>query len=77
MTFGTLAASLPSMHTKMWTRVAMAMVQIPTLARFGDEQKIDEKNLSSCYAIQGGIWVMPVTDVSVPEMKTAWLHVNL
>jgi hypothetical protein len=32
----------------------MAMVQIPTLARFGDEQKIDEKNLSSCYAIQGG-----------------------
>lgn len=55
----------------------MAMVQIPTLARFGDEQKIDEKNLSSCYAIQGGIWVMPITDVSVPEMKTAWLHVNL
>jgi hypothetical protein len=48
------------------------MVQIPTLARFGDEQKIDEKNLKLLLCnTGGGIWVIPITDVSVPEMKTA------
>jgi hypothetical protein len=32
----------------------MAMVQIPTLARFGDEQKIDEKNLKLLLCNTGG-----------------------